>query len=112
MTKIRTCIFCKKKFQQEKMLRIFFINFPILFYNKKAIDLEKQEYIKEIKTIFKKKSRSFYICLECLFKENYRKSERIRQIKYALSKFKDNSIKINPEYLFSKIEELKTKIFI
>ncbi|MFN3995239.1 MAG: hypothetical protein ACK4GR_01755 [bacterium] len=103
--KQRTCIFCKNKYFQEDLIRIFFFqNTPYLAFKKSVINVYTEQIVKDKKEVLRKKSRSFYFCLDCWKKqkENY----KVKQIKYNLNKIKNVSVDLLP--FLQKINKLIT----
>jgi predicted RNA-binding protein YlxR (DUF448 family) len=92
--KIRTCIICFNKLPQEKLIRIFVYNnsnisiiYQNSFYFIENNNLLKVENNKpKFKEIMKNKSRSIYLCKECLKNNDINKIPK--KINNYLLKFK------------------------
>ncbi|MCS6955459.1 MAG: hypothetical protein NZM44_03810, partial [Candidatus Calescibacterium sp.] len=99
MIKVRMCIFCRNRFSQDKLFRMFFYNgSPILKYNTKLIDLFLKRDIDKCKEVLKKKSRSLYFCSNCAQKylmTALNIQYTAKTFKYHLSKFR--GYKVEPK---------------
>jgi predicted RNA-binding protein YlxR (DUF448 family) len=112
----RTCIICFNKLHQEKLIRIFVYNNNILLiiFQNSLYFIENNNLLKvennkpKFKEIMKNKSRSIYLCKECLKNNNINRIQK--KINNYLLKLKNplltkhlNEITIN-----ILIKELKT----
>jgi predicted RNA-binding protein YlxR (DUF448 family) len=106
--KIRTCIICFNKLPQEKLIRIFVYNnsnisiiYQNSFYFIENNNLLKVENNKpKFKEIMKNKSRSIYLCKECLKNNDINRIQKkinnyLLKLKNPLLTKHPNEIKIN-----------------
>ena len=109
--KIRTCIICFNKLPQEKLIRIFVYNnitFSIIYQNSfyfiENNNLLKVENNKpKFKEIMKNKSRSIYLCKECL------KNNDINRIQKKINNY---LLKLKNPLLTNHLNEIKINILI
>jgi len=116
--RIRTCIICLNKFYQEKLIRIFVYNnktlsiicqnSPYFIENNNLLKLENNK--PKYKEITKNKSRSIYLCKECLKNNNINKIQK--KINNYLLKLKNPLLKehLNEMTISTLIKELKKVI--
>jgi predicted RNA-binding protein YlxR (DUF448 family) len=106
--KTRTCIICFNKLPQEKLIRIFVYNNSTvsIIYQNSFYFIENSNFLKvennkpKFKEIMKNKSRSIYLCKECLKNNDINRIQK--KINNYLLKLKNplltnylNGIKIN-----------------
>jgi len=92
--KIRTCIICFNKLPQEKLIRIFVYNNSTvsIIYQNSFYFIENSNFLKvennkpKFKEIMKNKSRSIYLCKECLKNNDINRIQK--KINNYLLKFK------------------------
>ena len=92
--KIRTCIICFNKLPQEKLIRIFVYNNRTvsIIYQNSFYFIENSNFLKvennkpKFKEIMKNKSRSIYLCKECLKNNDINRIQK--KINNYLLKFK------------------------
>jgi predicted RNA-binding protein YlxR (DUF448 family) len=109
--KIRTCIICFNKLPQEKLIRIFVYNnsnisiiYQNSFYFIENNNLLKVENNKpKFKEIMKNKSRSIYLCKECL------KNNDINRIQKKINNY---LLKLKKPLLTNHLNEITINILI
>jgi len=109
--KIRTCIICFNKLYQEKLIRIFVYNNSTIsivyknsFYFIENNNLLKVENNKpKFKEMMKNKSRSIYLCKECL------KNNDINRIQKKINNY---LLKLKNPLLTNHLNEIKINILI
>jgi predicted RNA-binding protein YlxR (DUF448 family) len=109
--KIRTCIICFNKLPQEKLIRIFVYNnsnisiiYQNSFYFIENNNLLKVENNKpKFKEIMKNKSRSIYLCKECL------KNNDINRIQKKINNY---LLKLKNPLLTNHLNEITINILI
>jgi predicted RNA-binding protein YlxR (DUF448 family) len=109
--KIRTCIICFNKLPQEKLIRIFLYNnsnisiiYQNSFYFIENNNLLKVENNKpKFKEIMKNKSRSIYLCKECL------KNNDINRIQKKINNY---LLKLKNPLLTNHLNEITINILI
>ena len=109
--KIRTCIICFNKLYQEKLIRIFVYNNSTIsivyknsFYFIENNNLLKVENNKpKFKEMMKNKSRSIYLCKECL------KNNDINRIQKKINNY---LLKLKKPLLTNHLNEITINILI
>ena len=109
--KIRTCIICFNKLPQEKLIRIFVYNNSTIsivyknsFYFIENNNLLKVENNKpKFKEMMKNKSRSIYLCKECL------KNNDINRIQKKINNY---LLKLKKPLLTNHLNEITINILI
>jgi predicted RNA-binding protein YlxR (DUF448 family) len=109
--KIRTCIICFNKLPQEKLIRIFVYNNSTIsiIYQNSFYFIENSNFLKvennkpKFKEIMKNKSRSIYLCKECL------KNNDINRIQKKINNY---LLKLKNPLLTNHLNEIKINILI
>jgi predicted RNA-binding protein YlxR (DUF448 family) len=109
--KIRTCIICFNKLPQEKLIRIFVYNNSTvsIIYQNSFYFIENNNLLKvennkpKFKEIMKNKSRSIYLCKECL------KNNDINRIPKKINNY---LLKLKNPLLTNHLNEIKINILI
>ncbi|MCX7971628.1 MAG: hypothetical protein N2657_00145 [bacterium] len=113
MVGIRMCIFCRNKFHQDQLFRIFLFKDSLVFkYKSNFIDIFHMKNLKNHREILRNKSRSLYFCCDCSKKyllniDDFKKKQLVYKVfKYHLSKLKGYNHNID-----SLIYSLKSIIY-
>jgi predicted RNA-binding protein YlxR (DUF448 family) len=109
--KTRTCIICFNKLPQEKLIRIFVYNNSTIsiIYQKSFYFIENNNFLKvennkpKFKEIMKNKSRSIYLCKECL------KNNDINRIQKKINNY---LLKLKNPLLTNHLNEITINILI
>jgi predicted RNA-binding protein YlxR (DUF448 family) len=109
--KIRTCIICFNKLPQEKLIRIFVYNNSTIsiIYQNSFYFIENNNLLKvennkpKFKEIMKNKSRSIYLCKECL------KNNNINRIQKKINNY---LLKLKNPLLTNHLNEITINILI
>jgi predicted RNA-binding protein YlxR (DUF448 family) len=109
--KTRTCIICFNKLPQEKLIRIFVYNNSTvsIIYQNSFYFIENSNFLKaennkpKFKEIMKNKSRSIYLCKECL------KNNDINRIQKKINNY---LLKLKNPLLTNHLNEIKINILI
>jgi predicted RNA-binding protein YlxR (DUF448 family) len=109
--KTRICIICFNKLPQEKLIRIFVYNNSIIsiIYQNSFYFIENNNLLKvennkpKFKEIMKNKSRSIYLCKECL------KNNDINRIQKKINNY---LLKLKNPLLTNHLNEIKINILI
>jgi predicted RNA-binding protein YlxR (DUF448 family) len=109
--KTRTCIICFNKFHQEKLIRIFVYNNSTIsiIYQNSFYFIENNNFLKvennkpKFKEIMKNKSRSIYLCKECL------KNNDINRIQKKINNY---LLKLKNPLLTNHLNEITINILI
>jgi len=109
--KIRTCIICFNKLPQEKLIRIFVYNNGTvsIIYQNSFYFIENSNFLKvennkpKFKEIMKNKTRSIYLCKECL------KNNDINRIQKKINNY---LLKLKNPLLTKHLNEITINILI
>jgi predicted RNA-binding protein YlxR (DUF448 family) len=109
--KTRTCIICFNKLPQEKLIRIFVYNNSTvsIIYQNSFYFIENNNFLKvennkpKFKEIMKNKSRSIYLCKECL------KNNDINRIQKKINNY---LLKLKNPLLTNHLNEITINILI
>ncbi len=78
--KVRTCILCFNKFNQNQLIRLFTTknySLIIITFNNKITLINNSNYgLPNLKELIKNKNRSIYFCLECIKKNDIDKTHK------------------------------------